>query len=259
MFRPGGNGGDGRSWSKEARSLALAKQASYRMAAGSGLGSARDYPPSVTTKVEDVTRYPFSTVGRLFFRQGGQAYWGTACVIGRRGVYTAARNLWDKGAASTDVEFWLQYEGGKSLGKWEPDPGAIYYPEGWKTQGTASFDYAVFKTSADLPVDRIGELPFGASAAVARGTPLTAIGYPGGPFDPEWMWQCQGALDSALPFLSLMQNRMAEGSGGGPWTMEAGGAARIIGSMGQLIPEYDLASSPPFDANVEQYFQKIKN
>jgi hypothetical protein len=245
-------------WHGEARYSAIPKAASYRQLAR-GVARNADPPPSVVIRVPEIGTYPFSTVGRLFFRQNGKRFWGTACVIAKRGIYTAARNLWDDGAASTEIEFWLQYENGDCLGRWVPDAATIRFPPQWETERTATFDYAVFGTTVDLPVNTTGALAFGMSRGITAGTPCIAIGYPGEPFDPEVMWQCRGVIDYTLIFLSQMQNRFTDGAGGGPWIVEHAGMPAIVGSMGQLLPAYDAATSPPFDDSVKQLFQTVQD
>jgi V8-like Glu-specific endopeptidase len=197
--------------------------------------------------VGNVAKFPYSAVGCLFFLQNGKPFSATACVVAKNIVFTAAHNLWDGGVVSTDIVFQPQYKDGSGLGSWTADPQHIVIPEEWKTEGTATFDFAAFRTTTELPIDKTGMLVPN-TAGVAAGTSCRAIGYP----DGKEMWESIGPLDYALSFLAQMESDLAAGSGGGPWLTELAGVPAFIGCTAQNYPEFDLIVGPPFGSSVHQ-------
>jgi V8-like Glu-specific endopeptidase len=217
------------------------------MAPGSG---------SASQPVSDVTVYPYSTTGKLLYRQHNESWYGTAFIVGARGILTAAHNLWDAGEASTSIEFYPQYTGGHSLGVWQPELNQIHIPPDWEQPcATTTFDFATFRTTEPLPIDRTGALSYLPSAGVAQGRQCLTIGYPGGSFDAEKMWQCTGSIDYCLWFLSQMQSNFTAGAGGGPWLVQEDTRWYVIGTTGRTYGE--VVTSPPFDATVQHYVDMV--
>lgn len=90
-----------------------------------------NYPGPYTVyevgRITPYTRYPYITVGKLFFRQNGRSYVGSAASIGNYAIFTAGHCVHDgKGKASgwsTDVTFVPAHKNGAApLGQW----GASY-------------------------------------------------------------------------------------------------------------------------------------
>jgi V8-like Glu-specific endopeptidase len=209
--------------------------------------AARAAGSSQSQPVANVTVFPYSAVGCLFFMQNGKPFSATACVVGKNVVFTAAHNLWDDGNVSTDIVFQPQYKDGSGLGSWTPDPQHIVIPDEWKTQRTATFDFAAFRTTAGLPTDKT-DILVPHIAKLTAGTSCRAIGYA----DGKVMWESIGALDYAMSFLAQMESDLAAGSGGGPWLTELAGGPAFIGCTAQNYPEFDLIVGPPFGSSVQQ-------
>jgi hypothetical protein len=207
--------------------------------------------------VADVTKYPFSTCGKLFFKVEGEPRWGTAFVVGRRGLFTAAHNLLDELGPTTDVEFLLQYEDGRSAGTWVPDPGQVFIPPEWQPpKATATFDFAAFRTTVDLPVDRCGVLGFQPTLDLPQRLPAMALGYPYLAGGSEAMWECRSAGSWSI-VLSMLGSNFTDGAGGGPWVASVAGQTRVVGATAQSFEEDALLTSPPFNDEVRQYFNLV--
>ena len=70
----------------------------------------------VVLPTTDSQQFPFTMVGQLIFRSGGDDFQGSGTLINKRSVITAAHNLWDEvGGFSVDIEFNRGRQGAEML------------------------------------------------------------------------------------------------------------------------------------------------
>lgn len=175
----------------------------------------------VVGRVPDVTKFPYSTVGKLVFDWDGDIYYGSAWVCARAGIFTAAHNLYDEGKQSSNVVFYPQYADGPSpLGIAQMTVGWV--PQVWYDSGDPNYDMASGVIDENFG-DATGILPYTVNQPVVKDQPFIAVGYPAEPtpahdYQGKFMWFSAGKLEAGHPSSIIsMSSDFSEGASGGPW------------------------------------------
>lgn len=180
-----------------------------------------------TSEVTDMTAVPFRTVGKLFMREGSSNFVGSAWVVGKQAIFTAAHCLMDdNGTFFDDVVFQPQFKDGTSAGAFPVVQMAVdsrYLVPG--QDADLRFDLGI--AILDRPIgDLTGITGFvvNPTSQIAIGKKVTGVGYPAGlPFDGSKMFQSTGEVvrDSAPGTTTERffgaENDMTGGCSGGPW------------------------------------------
>ncbi|MGL6074925.1 MAG: trypsin-like serine peptidase [Fimbriiglobus sp.] len=199
-----------------------------------------------TKRVEDLTVYPYSVVGKLFMAFPGGNSVGSAWVIGKRAIFTAGHCLFGRreGGWASNVQFVPQFANGQTIGTWTV------------TKMTALKEYVnndnlVFDMACGILDRDIGDVTGIAGYSLNIDTrtlgEIIGAGYParpqdGFPFNGTEMWRSVGKLASDATAGSTKErnigafNDMSGGCSGGPWfTKEAPGMA--IGLNSHIISD----------------------
>jgi V8-like Glu-specific endopeptidase len=95
-----------------------------------------------TQRVNDLTTYPYSVVGKLFMRIGNENYVGSAWVVGERTVFTAGHCVHERQQGwATHVMFRAQYDNGAQAGSFVLPRLATL--RGWTQDEDFEFDMAL--------------------------------------------------------------------------------------------------------------------
>lgn len=180
------------------------------------------------------TTYPYITVGKLFFRQNGRSYVGSAASIGNYAIFTAGHCVHTGDGKpsgwSTDVVFVPAYKNGAApLGKW---PAAqLFTRTKWYHNGipnglTEDMGGAVLRPVGGKKISqRVGRLGFAWNWGPYRH--WHAVGYPAAsPYNGQLMWDTQASFAyygtvSGIKPLAIGCN-MTGGCSGGPWILKFG-------------------------------------
>ncbi len=214
--------------------------------------------------------YPYTAVGRLFFRQYGVGYSCSAAVIKNRSIWTAGHcvhagnNRAD--GWSTNVVFIPQYlNGGGPLGQWSVP--VLWTTWDWYINGNPNGldqDYAGGQvTDQGQPIGfYTGWLGFAWNQPYNQF--YTAVGYPAGaPFNGLTMQQCQNwfaRTGFGAPLTYSIRCNMTGGSSGGPWiTSFSLGSAGAVNYLNGNTSYFDSRFpgelfSPYFDTNTFNLF-----
>jgi len=206
------------------------------------------YPEPFTrlyvTNISGETRWPWSTVGKLFFHQVNKDYPKggdfvcSASVIAPNGIFTAGHcpAAGDGANWSTNIVFVPAYKNGAApLGQWTIN-GSIL-PTGWSSLGDPSYDYAAMAVHT-LNGFHIGTKTgyLGYAYNFPRTQEWYEVGYPqAAPFSGAWMTVCNSsyAYDVTIgidgPYMMAAGCDMTEGSAGGPWIMRFGTFNQVNG------------------------------
>ena len=127
--------------------------------------------------------YPYRTVGKIFFNQGGGGFAGSAAMVSPNVLLTAGHCVYSGGAWSTNMVFYPSY--GKRAGT---DPanhytcGRLSAKQSWIQHGDRAHDYGLVWIGA-APGNVIGWLGLMWNAPTA-GRSWNAVGYPATPNPP---------------------------------------------------------------------------
>ncbi|TQL02690.1 serine protease [Cellulomonas sp. SLBN-39] len=214
----------------------------------------------VTDRVPNPGTSPWKTVGKLFFRRDGQPYSGSACVVHKRGILTAAHNLTYHGVTATDLVFVPAYAAGaRPFGTWAIAAG--FAPQAWNVQANqiAAWDVAMC-TIKPLDGKEIGEVVgwagmlWGAVASTWIDTGYPGKARPGFAFDGEHMWRSLGSrLTEQGPATIAKLDDLTQGGSGGPW-FDAQAPDVVNGLFSHWVPDGQRVTSPEFGGWVGQLF-----
>jgi V8-like Glu-specific endopeptidase len=214
--------------------------------------------------------YPWITVGKVFFKQNGIKYVGSAASIGNYAIWTAGHIVHagdDKEAGwSIDMIFVPAYRNGDApYGKWTVThlrTTTDWYSNGNPTGLTADFGGGIVaKLNGKKISERVGSLGF----AFDRGRiqHWNALGYPAvAPFDGETMHDCQASYSydgevAGVPPVAIGCD-MTGGCSGGPWitgflddnTLNGNNSYRRSDRPKEM-------NSPYFDARAKDLYDKL--
>lgn len=189
------------------------------------------YPaPFTVIKVKDIsnlTKFPFSTVGVLFFKQGGSSYRCSASVYGPNAIVTAGHCGSDgAGNWSTNMVFIPQYANGAApKGQWTGTVITTFVA--WFDNADLSRDWSIMQIKKKLGVSigtKVGYLGYAWNWGAEQH--WWEIGYPSAaPYDGKWMYSCQASFAYYSPFgltapapVGVGCNQ-TPGCSGGPWVL----------------------------------------
>lgn len=217
----------------------------------------------VTNLVANPRAVPWKTVGKLFFLRGGQLFTGSACVVHRTGILTAAHNLTYHGVAAEKLVFVPAYDAQQApFGAWEIAQPLV--PQAWHVQANqiAAWDVGMC-TIKPLNGHAIGEVVGWAGLFWGGVAPVwTAAGYPGQPrpgfaFDGEHMWQSLGSrVAEPAPSTIAKLDDMTQGSSGGPW-FDAQAPDVVNGIVSHGVTGTQRMTSPELGGWVGQFYRQI--
>lgn len=215
------------------------------------------------TRVADPKKYPYSTCGKLFFRQGSQDLAGSASVVSRNVILTAGHcvHQGSGGSWSTNVVFYPSY----------PLAPALHFSynflaafTAWTKDGNRAFDYGMIWVDNN-PGGAVGWLGLLWNASTS-GRIWDAVGYPATPnppFDGNHMDEARGTFVSSATagMIGLNNDNMEHGSSGGPWITDFNGATEYANGLQSFhIHDGDVVEyGPYFTADVKKLLDWISN
>ena len=230
-------------------------------------GAVYEYPyPYTRYGLDSVlySRFPFRTVGKIFFRRGGvNRVCSGASVVGgpRHIVFTAGHCLNNgSGAFSGKVVFVPAYrDGNKPYGSFPAT--LLWVLTAWGDDGDSTYDYGAFSVGRNAAGrtlgQAVGELGFMWDAP--RDLHWSALGYPADPpFDGETMHVCHASRavdDIGLPGFGAapigIGCDLTGGSSGGPWIyrLKRGNYLNSVISYGYDETEPEGTYGPYLDAS----------
>ncbi|MEM8533254.1 MAG: trypsin-like peptidase domain-containing protein [Chloroflexota bacterium] len=168
--------------------------------------------------------YPYSAVGKIFFRQGGGSFVCSGAVIKSDEIWTAGHCVHagngNQSGWSTDVVFVPQYRNGSApCGQWSVTQ--LVTSSDWYTNGNPGgldSDFAKGRVS-NANTGCTGTLGFAFNQSYSQN--FLAVGYPAGsPYNGERMIFCSEPLtrtDFGSPATFSIDCPMTGGSSGGPY------------------------------------------
>lgn len=230
------------------------------------------YPPPFTRQdLRNITypysKWPFITIGKLFFKQGGLSYVCSASVIGSssasRSIITAGHCLHkgDGKTWSTSVVFVPGYNNGAApFGQWSAQYSTQRVFTSWATSGDLARDVAgakLYKNAAGQTIcQKVGWLGFAWNWS--RNNAWWQIGYPqAAPFDGKWMMACQASYAYDSPFGTTPDPMgvgcdQTGGTSGGPWVLKIGSGNWVNGVQShRRSTALQELYSPYFDTTVK--------
>lgn len=187
------------------------------------------------------TKYPYVTVGKLFFKQNGRSYVGSAASIGNYAIFTAGHCVHTgSGKASgwsTNVVFVPAYKNGAApRGQWKAShliTRSRWYNNGIPNGLTEDMGGAVLhKLNGKKISQRVGWL--GTAWNWGRYQHWHAVGYPAAaPYNGKVMWDTQasyaynGTVSGIKPV--GIGCDMTGGCSGGPWIRRFGSGQHLNG------------------------------
>jgi len=195
-------------------------------------------PAASSQPVSNIAAFPYSTVGKLFFcDQNNEISEGTAWIVADSIIATVGHTVCYpyEGAQPywfTEMLFIPQYDRG--VGKFGSFQIKTYFTlQGWIDENgkdpTSDYDLALCRTTTPMPINSTGVLSLQSNVNLVQGTPVTAVGYPGGPQFNDQMYESQGQFlyDTDPDNSMYASNLLTGGASGGPWVVK--------NQLGQLI------------------------
>jgi len=205
-----------------------------------------NYPPPFARyqNFDSYQVYPYSTVGALFFKQGGVPYFCSAASIGNSGIWTAGHcihkgdgeldsggNVIDPGTWSTEVVFAPAYQNGIApFGVWSAYE--LWITPEWFTSEDLRYDMGgvILNLNGGFTLSQIvGALGFAYN--MDHSLHWMNIAYPSAqPFNGTTQQICAGSFayaDTSMgnPSPVAMGCDMTRGSSGGPWILDFSGSS----------------------------------
>jgi len=216
--------------------------------------------------VANPTMFPYSTVGKLFYTQGGVSYVGSAAVIYTNSILTVAHNLFSfaQQVWSQNVWFVPAYTSGAApFGGW--NASSLFTMPGYNGTGSNAYDVGIATippTSTGVSISHYtGYLGLQVNQGW-DGLVFQALAYPAAPNPPysgEVMWSLTGpstGLDPGGTMAVGMESNFTTGASGGPW-LHGGAQANGVSSYG--YPGQQIEYSPYFDNNVLAFFNAVRS
>ena len=189
-------------------------------------GEAKDPSPNLEPRgtggqaVSQPLSYPYRTVGKLFFTQGGSGFSGSGALITPNVILTAGHCVYE-GGWSANMTFYPSY--GKRASN---DPAYKFNYSyiacwtAWSQQGNRAYDYGMVWIDS-APGNMIGWLGTLWNAPTSNRS-WDAVGYPAlpnPPFNGNTMDHAVGqyAGSNGSNVIGLSNDNMEQGSSGGPW------------------------------------------
>lgn len=220
---------------------ATAEEAVEPTATSGGYNYPGPYTVYEVGRIAPYTRYPYCTVGKLFFKQNGRSYVGSAASIGNYAVFTAGHCVHTgNGKASgwsTNVVFVPAYKNGTTpYGQWNASyltTRTRWYNHGIPNGLTEDMGGAVLHKLGGRKISqRVGWL--GAAWNWPRYQHWHAVGYPAAaPYNGKLMWDTQasfaynGSVSGIKPV--GIGCDMTGGCSGGPWIRRFGSGQHLNG------------------------------
>jgi len=175
--------------------------------------------------VPDPTRYPFRTVGKLFFVSGGKDWVGSASVIAPDGLMTVAHNLYDeKDGWSSNIHFVPAYtDGAAPFGHWRWHK--CWIQEEWYRHNKDAHDFGIVRLDRGGTADRhVGDVVgwLGVRAEISVHQTWIDVGYPGAFHGGQRMVESTGPyrMRSSDGLVVSKQGWLGQGASGAPWLLD---------------------------------------
>jgi hypothetical protein len=176
-------------------------------------------------------KFPYVTIGKLFFRQFGSPYVCSAASIGNYAIWTAGHCVAVGNGAtwSTNVVFVPAYKNGSApFGQWTA--ARLWTTNAWFTNEDLRYDIGgvILNTLGGLRISqRVGNLGFAYNKSVNLSWFL--MGYPqAAPFDGNFQFICASSYaysDASFgtPYTTGVGCDQTGGTSGGPWIFKLSG------------------------------------
>lgn len=167
-------------------------------------------------------KWPNSCNGKLYFTWKGQDYVGSAGSIYLEVLLTAAHNIYDEGAWSTNI---LYDAGHQERGKVWSYTSAVISGE-WMNNENYAYDYSMILTDSSMK-------SVGSIAPITNYSPIgknwIAYGFPAdNPYPGDKMYKTRGKCVSYVDgIIGMDHNDMTKGSSGGNWKTKYGGGGQF--------------------------------
>ena len=234
-----------------------------------------DYPAPYARyqNFDSYQTYPYSTVGVMFFKQGGIAFRCSAASIGNYAIWTAGHCIHagdgNPGTWSTEVIFVPAYQNGNApLGVWTADDENLWIPTAWRNSKDLRYDMggAVLELNGGNKISQVvGSLGFAYN--MADSLHWTNIAYPSeAPFNGGTQQICSGSFsyaDTSMPSPSpvAMGCDITRGSSGGAWILDfsgsAGGSNLLNGSNSYRYGSHPEEIYSPYFGSVARDFHTL--
>jgi V8-like Glu-specific endopeptidase len=231
------------------------------------------YPPPFNQHevLVPYTTYPYCTIGKIFFNQGGGSYHASASSIGNNGIWTAGHCVHSGNGQvsgwSTNLVFVPAYKDGNApFGQFSARQ--LKCTQNWYLHGNPGGLFedmggAILNPLNGRKVSQVvGSLGFAYN--FPRNQVLTSLGYPAeSPFNGQRMWQdtAQYANDGSVPGSPKTIGigcSMTGGCSGGPWVLGLGSTNYVNGNNSYRPNDQPLEMySPYFDDNAHSLMQQV--
>ncbi len=211
--------------------------------------------------------YPYRTIGRVFFTEGGSNFACSGSSIGGRAVLTAGHCVSDGfGNYHTNWVFMPAFRDGRSKGKW-PAESLVAFPA-WHNNSDICRDvgFAVTKKRNGKKLSqRVGSLGF-AWNLDSEHLHWNLFGYPAAiSFGGQRMFECQASFgtwdtpgcDPLSPTTIGVGCDMTGGSSGGPWIMDFAPGKTGLVNLANSVNSYTYDFQP--EAMYGPYFDTAVN
>jgi V8-like Glu-specific endopeptidase len=231
------------------------------------------YPPPFNQHevLAPYTTYPYSTSGKIFFRQGGGSYVASAAAIGKNGIWTAGHCVHSGNGQpsgwSTNLVFVPGYKDGAApFGQFTMRQ--VFCRTNWYKQGNPGGLFEDMGAAILNPLNGrmlsqvVGWLGFAWN--FPRNQVWTSLGYPGeSPFNGQRMWQDTApyANDGSVPGSPQpigIGCSMTRGCSGGPWVLGLATSNHVNGHNSYRPNNQPLEIySPYFGDNARSLMQVV--
>jgi V8-like Glu-specific endopeptidase len=178
------------------------------------------------TRVPNPTQYPWRTVGKLYFSSGGDDYTGSASVIYRNTILTAAHNLYVGGVWSKDILFVPAYTyPNDPYGSWTWSSASVmpeWIPGENESNDVGTVELRVGGAAGRSIGDVVGYLGYTINRSLPR--EWDDVGYPRNYDEKRYMYQQPGLYTRSLDGGNTV-GKVGDtegGASGGPWLMPPG-------------------------------------
>eukprot|EP01080_Neovahlkampfia_damariscottae_P003276 gene3276-5719_t len=207
-----------------------------------------------TRECETPDKFPFSTVGRLFFQnERGDTFACTASAVKDDQLLTAGHCVsTGSGRWYKNILFCPQYKDGDCpKGKWTGKKQRSF--DDWHRRRSLGRDVAFIITNEGGLKDKVGNI--GVTWSKTRNNRVESMGYPANIGGGKRMIQTtavQGPSRNCRPYCIRISTRMTQGSSGGPWILKSDAANGVNSFIVPTVP--NVMFSPYFDKSVGVLF-----
>jgi len=208
-----------------------------------------------TRQIDSMVDLPYSAVGRLVTRfrriSTGEEFetYGTAFVIGAKGLITAGHCLYYQGAEAVSAAFYPNFRGQPAPVRFTISEVA-WHPQWAGDNSTLQWDFGACITKEAVG-SVTGMLGYKAGQEMPAGI-VRSIGYPARrgvnlPFDGKQMWESAGGAFARGVFRAVSSD-LTQGASGGPWVVETPRGYRVVGHNSWVnSAENGIMHSPVYD------------